>query len=573
MDSSKINYQPYLETLDKLGFCTFRVFNNGEIEKLLALYQRNFGDREISGLYANHNSTPIEQSLSISREIKDIIYDSLRPIFPDFAYFIGHFLAKGANVNKEFALHQDWNIVEESKYRSYQVWIPLQLTYPANGGMFVIPGSHNFLGNYRSGSYGIPVIPFDEKVKPLISNIIVPPSNALIYQNGLFHASHPNSTDKVRIAVIANLVEKTAPTFYFQKNEENNTTDLYSISGETLISHLPSLEKGIVDKDIPLAGSILLSSIENKRITSDTLVSGFQKKFGQINGSQIKQLHIALNAKLEQDINEMGYVVINLLDEQTIKVFKNEYFLRFGHIDRTPGRFTTLQHTDSVTKNQVHEFIVKNIHASLRMFFKDFLIPVSQFYIKKAFTSGDIDLHADSTLLLNHQLEPHYAVWVPLVDLDASMGTLSVIPGSHKISPAFFGGSFGGYHDDHLDWLRQFEVPLTLKAGQAVIFDNNLLHNSTSNVTAFDRLCFTFRITHMDSLYYSFLCTNPADDSLDLYEEDHNFYMTENWDGENKSPTGKYTGTFKNSRTKVKREELEEIFKSYQNRQHGPTSY
>ena len=115
---SENNYQPFLETLDKLGFCTFQVFNNAEIEKLLALYQNNFGSNHVGELYATHNSNPIEQSLFVSREIKTIVYDKLQNIFPEYNYFLGHFMVKGAHVNKEFALHQDWNIVDEKKYKT-----------------------------------------------------------------------------------------------------------------------------------------------------------------------------------------------------------------------------------------------------------------------------------------------------------------------------------------------------------------------------------------------------------------------------------------------------------------------
>src|SRR5205807_2339126 len=158
--------------------------------------------------------------------------------------------------------------------------------------------------------------------------------------------------------------------------------------------------------------------------------------------------------------------------------------------------FTTLQHTDMQTKKSIHEFIVANTQRALCGLFKDFIVPVSQYYTKKAFTTGDIDLHADSTLLINHQLEPHYAIWVPLVDVNETNGCLTVIPQSHKDQQMIYGGSFRGRQEDHREWLRQFEVPIHLKAGQAIIFDNNILHNSTSNSTSEDRICFTFRMTH-----------------------------------------------------------------------------
>jgi hypothetical protein len=234
----------------------------------------------------------------------------------------------------------------------------------------------------------------------------------------------------------------------------------------------------------------------------------------------------------------------------------DEYQRQFGQIDRQPGRFTTLQHTDAKTKKDVHEFIVSNMQTPLQNYFKDYLIPVSQYYTKKAHTSRDIDLHADSTLLLNHQLEPHYAIWIPLVDVDENNGCLTVIPRSHRNQQAIYGGSFEGAQQAHREWLRQYEVPIRLKAGQAIVFDNNLLHNSTANVTDGDRICFTFRMTHYASDYYSFICSDKDSKNIDLYLEGHDYYMNERWDGEGNHISGKFSGVLRDRIAYFEKEEL-----------------
>lgn len=275
----------------------------------------------------------------------------------------------------------------------------------------------------------------------------------------------------------------------------------------------------------------------------------------------MKQLHITVEPQLENQLNERGYAVIDLLTQNQIDVIKAEYHALFGNLDGAPGRFTTLQYTDSKSKNIVNQFISKQVEASLRRYFKDFELPISIFYTKKAHTSGDIELHCDSTLLLNHQLEPHYAVWVPLVDVGENNGTLTVVPGSHKVRGAFFSGTLGGYHYNMKDWLHQYEIPLHLRAGQAVIFDNNLLHNSTANKTDADRICFTLRITHTESQYYSFYCEDRESGDFEVYHESHNYYMDENWHPNDVRPEKTAEGVFKNSRTKASKEDLEQILK------------
>lgn len=556
MESLKTYYPPFLNALDELGFCTLRLFDENQINRLRQLYNSYFGSSVGQGLHATHNSNPVEQALAVSDEINAIVGGTLQDLFPDYDFFIGHFMVKGAKSPDEFRLHQDWNIVDETKYKTYQVWIPLELTYPSNGGLFVVPGSHRFFGNFRSGSYDIPRIAYDDNIRHVSTDIIVPPGNAVIYHNALFHGSYANKTNKERIAVIVNYKQKNAPTYYFHYNETAHVTDLYAIDTKALVQDLPRLEKN-QSPELPLAGHLPACEVKNASIRSVDLLEKYQSYFGTVPAMQVKQLHLTNERALEEELNKEGFAVIDLLNESEQNTFKQFYDAHFGQLDRTPGRFTTLQHTDIETRNKMHAFIVQEIQEPLRRFFKDFVIPVSQFYTKKAHTSGDIDLHADSTLLVNHQLEPHYAIWVPLLDIDASMGTLTVIPRSHLPKNVFFSGSLGGYHHGHMDWLRTLEVPLRLKAGQAVVFDNNLLHNSTANSTDVDRVCFTFRMTHHASLYYSFVAKD--NDSIELWEEEFNHYMVADWDGDSKKSIGQNKGQMHFSKRLPPKNELVQI--------------
>ena len=126
--------------------------------------------------------------MAINEAVKEALLPTLQQHFSDFEFFISHFVVKGAYTGQEFSPHQDWNILDEDNYTSYQIWIPLEITYPGNGGMFVIPGSHEFFHNYRSGSYGIPFIKTNDELKPLLTQVVIPPGNVLIYQNALFMA-------------------------------------------------------------------------------------------------------------------------------------------------------------------------------------------------------------------------------------------------------------------------------------------------------------------------------------------------------------------------------------------------
>lgn len=559
MTPSEINYKPFLNALDNIGFCTFQLFEDEIIEQLQKLYKERISLTSVNGLYANHNTLTADQSIAISNKIRDILFPTIQTVFPNFNYFLGHFVVKGAHSSNEFSLHQDWNIVDEAVDTSYQLWIPLQLTYPKNGGMFVVPGSHTFFNNYRSGSYGIHFFERDTISEYVSSDLVIPAGNVLVFNSALLHGSFPNPTDEDRVAIIVNIVEKKAQTFYFHKNELNQTTDLFSITGHSLIQNLKELEKGIIPENFPFEKSIPLCSVDNSKLSNQLLAEKYKARFSNIQGSQVKQLPILKDKKLEQEVIKNGYAIIDLLNPTQVD-FLNQLFIKyFGNIDQSPGRFTTLQYTDITTRKEIHNLLenyLKEINDNL---FYDYQLVVAIYYVKKAFTSGDIDLHADSTLLLNHQLESHYGIWTPLLDVDQNNGTFIVIPKSHLVKNTFFNGKIDCYHDQHKAWLKEKEIPLKIKAGQAVLFDNNLLHNSTPNHTALNRICITYRITHQLSQYYSIANADITKKSFSIYEEKKDFFLHDDWDGEKNTSSSIHRGTLKDSFSQVSIETLKQL--------------
>jgi hypothetical protein len=301
-----------------------------------------------------------------------------------------------------------------------------------------------------------------------------------------------------------------------------------------------------------------VNRIPNSSITSLMLKEKFHETFGyDAVPSECKQVHLLNDAKLEQQVSKYGYTVVDLLTPEEVKEIKQGYDNFFPSIDRTPGRFTTLEHSTYENKVAVHQFLTEQLKCALGALFRNYEVPVSQFYTKKAHTSGDIDLHGDTTLLLNSHLEPHYALWCPLMDVDENNGTLTVIPYSHRVFNTIFTNTVPWPFAEHREWMRQFEKPLTLKPGQAVLFDNNVLHNSTPNSTDTDRVCVALRITNKKAQYYSFYKPNRDKDDMEVYAQAHDYYMNRIWNGDQQRPsTGKLIGTMNLPNKHISRNDL-----------------
>jgi ectoine hydroxylase-related dioxygenase (phytanoyl-CoA dioxygenase family) len=86
--------------------------------------------------------------------------------------------------------------------------------------------------------------------------------------------------------------------------------------------------------------------------------------------------------------------------------------------------------------------------------------------------------------------ENSVTIWVPLQDVDYSMGPLRVAPGSHKYG--VYPNSQGIINDEHT--FEFLDVPITF--GNALIFNQKLVHESGRNIS--NRVRFSIQLRYTD---------------------------------------------------------------------------
>jgi ectoine hydroxylase-related dioxygenase (phytanoyl-CoA dioxygenase family) len=461
---------------------------------------------------------------------------ALEKSFDDFNFFMGGFMVKEANNPNELRLHQDWNIVDESQYTSYQIWIPLDLSYPGNGGMFVLPGSHRFYQNYRSGSYGIPDVNTDEIIRSYVVDMIIPPGQALVFHNSLFHASYPNGSPKNRISAIISIYKKEAPLTYCHKNAENNCTEIYGITPEIFLTSLNTLENGGVPEHPLSKVTVPINETNNKLITSRDLREKYKAVFGEENDFEPMQLHILRDKENQRRMNRDGYIVLDFLEKETVNLLKAEYENQFNSVNTSIGRFTPMEHSSPASKRSIHKLILDNFQDKLDEYFENYQAPIASYFTKYARSIGDLSWHHDASLMINTNLEPHYGIWCPLLDVNEQNGAFCLIEGSHKYAHAIYLEEINWPFTEYSSQFDKLKKVIALKAGQMVLFDLRLIHNATPNDTDEDRLTACMRLTHLKTKYYSFLCQNKNELTISIYEERPDYYLRDDWSGTNQVP-------------------------------------
>lgn len=128
----------------------------------------------------------------------------------------------------EVTIHQNWTFVDEEKYTSVSVWIPLVDVSRNNGTLETVKGSHKVLCQYRSPS--LPWV-FDE-INDLLKEKYLEPfvlnkGQAAIIDDGILHWSSDNLSDHVRTAVQLIMIPDDAQAIHYVKKDDN--VDVYEV--------------------------------------------------------------------------------------------------------------------------------------------------------------------------------------------------------------------------------------------------------------------------------------------------------------------------------------------------------
>jgi hypothetical protein len=138
---------------------------------------------------------------------------------------------------------------------------------------------------------------------------------------------------------------------------------------------------------------------------------------------------------------------------------------------------------------------------------------------------GAFNLHQNwpATADLN---ETTVSIWSPLVDVTQENGAIGVVPGSHKIVPHVQAPRTASFFEEiEADLISCGMVEtLQLRAGEAVIFDDGLIHGSPPNLTSEARYAVQLICAPADALptYYR----EAGEDVFELIHADAEFWLT-----------------------------------------------
>lgn len=210
MAESIFKDQALNNVLSEEGYVVVPFLNPHELSELKKASEQFISD-DVNHFYATTHSPDLALRKQANQAIHKNINSATNSVFDKAELLGGAFITKPANGKGVLALHQDWNIVDETQFRSYNLWIPLVDTNAENGAVHVLPKSHDKEHTIRG-----PRIPFqwnnlEETIYAKMTRLDMKAGDALVYDHALWHSSPPNMTTENRPAVVVGMTQKGTP--------------------------------------------------------------------------------------------------------------------------------------------------------------------------------------------------------------------------------------------------------------------------------------------------------------------------------------------------------------------------
>jgi hypothetical protein len=230
---------------------------------------------------------------------------------------------------------------------------------------------------------------------------------------------------------------------------------------------------------------------------------------------------IFIDANHQSEFNENGFVVLPFYNAEEVQ----ELLALFNrlHPDGVTGFYTTTFMEDVDFRNEIDQAIQRIGMRSINRYFKDYKLYCGSFIVKAPGPKSELILHQDMSLV-DEQKFTGTNIWSPLVDLTPENGAIEVLKKSHRIFQTYRGASLPDIYDGCVELVKSYMEPMHLQAGEALIFDQSMIHYSPPNLSQHLRPTVNTFITHRDAkIQIAYRDMENQPDKVELFAQADNF--------------------------------------------------
>ena len=227
------------------------------------------------------------------------------------------------------------------------------------------------------------------------------------------------------------------------------------------------------------------------------------------------------NKNYQEQFDEQGFVTVPFIDKNTVKNLNTIYKTLYPN--GVEGFFSTTFANNVSHREKVNNSIREECLDRFNSLFVDYKIFFSSFIVKAPGEKSELIMHQDMTLVDENQ----YAginIWCPLIDLNSNNGAIEVLPKSHRFFKTYRGSSIPDIYDNVVKEVKSILIPQYLKAGEAIIFDQSIIHYSPPNLSATERPVINTFVAHKDAkIKICYWDKETYGNTIEVFEQDDDF--------------------------------------------------
>lgn len=218
--------------LSEFGYVTFPFLNAEKVNELMLGFKETEAAHAFKDKY--HHSTFHTGNRELAEQVNHIIMGCLQQnldaIAEQYKVFAANYMIKESSSESEVVPHQDWTYVDEKKFSSFNLWVPLQDVDLSNGCLTFLPKSHKiFFGHRPSPQYpGI----FDTVLPGVYSKMVpveMKAGEGILFNHATLHGSVPNVSGKRRINVVLGMYHSDAQLLHLKQSSDGKLVKEYNM--------------------------------------------------------------------------------------------------------------------------------------------------------------------------------------------------------------------------------------------------------------------------------------------------------------------------------------------------------
>lgn len=509
--------------LEEFGFAVVDFLTPELIAELERLHAQvgDAPDDPRRALYFGFHSESLAYKREMHHQILEVLREPAGVLFDRHEIYLATFIVKWPGPDSGFGPHQDPTLVDERFYRGVTLWAPLLPTGRDdrgndNGMLHVVAGSHRFrqYARVRDVNQSIYADLEDEILGGCGAGVPTALGEAIVFDDQLIHYSVANATDEPRVVVSIGLRPRESRCVLVRPTRSAGL-DLFEVPDASFIEVTSSAQDLWRPEDAPIAhlapAPPTMSPAEFTRLCSAVRRSPRTvtptpvrsdgggrtvdpDAFCAFCGTNLGTLHRGARGKAQMEcercaseraasvrfqLPEEGFCLGTPIASAALAEIE-QLFEPFAESANQPF-WSSNVHATRADAVHINESLCRIVGSQLASHLRGYQ-PFLGAFITKAAGEHLVDLHQDWTYT-DERSDRCVLAWIPLGDVDASLGALHAIPRSHRWTDGIRPGDveLPAPTDPLQGLLEPLAHTIDARAGQPVLYDPALLHGSGPN--------------------------------------------------------------------------------------------